>query len=86
MIMQAKNQKHLSSSEVARVLGVHKSTVNRIAEKHGIGCDIGERPKSQGDDRASGAPLMRWFTESDIKEIERHCHYKTGNPNFSKKN
>lgn len=84
MIVQAKNQNYLSSIEVANRLGVHKSTVNRIAEKHGIGCELGERPKSRGE-TGGVVPLMRWFTEADVKRVQQHCHWKTGNPNFGKK-
>lgn len=60
-----------SASDIAKQLGVHKTTVNRIAAKQKIGVLVGQQ---------------RIFTTKDAKKIERFCRFSVGNPNFGKKN
>ncbi len=56
--------------EVAEKIGVHKSTVNRIARDHQLGKPMGNQ---------------RVYTASDIAKIKRFCKFSKGNPNFGKK-
>lgn len=73
MIKMQDFSKLKSANDIARALGVHKSTINRIAKDHKIGTPF-------------GATKMRVFTGADVQKIHRLCHLQKGNPNFSRKN
>jgi len=61
---------HRPAAKVAESIGVHKSTVNRIADRHDIGTWVG---------------YQRIFTIRDEQKIKRLCKFSRGNPNFVKK-
>lgn len=65
-----KTTAYRSASDIAKHLGVHKTTVNRIAAKQNIGQIVGQQ---------------RIFTKKDAEKIERFCRFSVGNPNFQKK-
>jgi hypothetical protein len=60
-----------TAREVAITLGVHKSTVNRIAADQDIGVFVG---------------FLRIFSPADIRKIKKICKFERGNPNFRKIN
>jgi hypothetical protein len=59
-----------TAKDIADDLGVHKTTVNRIAADYELGTFIGP---------------MRLFSKKDEQEIKRFCRFQKGNPNFGKK-
>ncbi len=68
--MQGANLKDfLTSAKIADSLGVHKTTVNRIASEHNLGVLIGQQ---------------KFFSKEEAKKIKGFCHFTKGNPNFSK--
>ncbi len=71
MIMQAKKMVELkSASDIANQIGVHKTTINRIAKSQNIGQIIGQQ---------------RVFDKKDADRIKSLCKIRRGNPNFLKK-
>lgn len=60
----------VTTAMIAKKLGVHKTTINRIANEHKLGVIVGQQ---------------RFFLKSEIKKIQGFCHFQKGNPNFSKK-
>lgn len=65
--------KYLSTAQVAEQLGVSPKTVQRAANRHGIGHRVGDHPNS---------PLM--FTLTDLKKLKSRIVGKRGNPGFYK--
>lgn len=59
-----------TAKDIADDLGVHKTTVNRIAAEYEIGTFVGP---------------MRLFSKKDEQEIKRFCRFQKGNPNFGRK-
>ena len=66
-----KSNVYRSASDIAAQLGVHRTTVNRIAAKQKIGRTVGQQ---------------RIFSKKDAEKIERFCRFAVGNPNFKTKN
>ena len=60
----------LTTLDVAKDLGVNKSTICRIAQEYKLGRLLGSQ---------------RVFSRKEAAEVKKHCHFKKGNPNFSKK-
>lgn len=60
-----------TAQQLATELGVHKTTVNRIAQSHSLGT-------------AYGATRMRIFSDKEAKKIAELCRFERGNPNFKK--
>ena len=63
-------EKLSTACSIAKELGVHKATINRIAKKLEIGSWLGNQ---------------RVFTPSQANKIKRSCRIDKGNPNFVKK-
>lgn len=59
--------------EIAEELGVHKTTINRLAKTHEIGTPW-------------GLTKIRLFSDDEVQRIKGLCHMQKGNPNFSRKN
>lgn len=57
-------------AELALELGVHKTTINRIAKRYDIGKLVG---------------IQRVFTRQEAASIRKKCHLKPGNPDFGRK-
>jgi len=58
-----------TAADLAVDLGVHKTTIHRIAKEHALGTFIGNQ---------------RVFTRQEAASIRKHCHMTPGNPQFSK--
>jgi len=63
-----------TASAIATELGIHKTTVTRIAAKHNIGRKI--------DDKIASS--QRIFVQSDVSKIKKLCYFSRGNPSFLK--
>lgn len=60
-----------TAQQIAVELGIHKTTVNRIAQSNSLGT-------------AYGATRMRVFTDKEAEKIAEICRFERGNPNFKK--
>jgi DNA-directed RNA polymerase specialized sigma54-like protein len=60
-----------TAQEIAAELGVHKTTINRIAQNHKLGTPY-------------GATRMRVFSDGEAARIAEICRFERGNPNFKK--
>ena len=65
----------INAATIATELGIHKTTVNRIASEYGIGKKLNEGMTSS----------QRIFVRSDIPKIKKHCYFSKGNPQLRKK-